>query len=140
LQLKSRLNPQGGFVDATVPDSASARDFNNNVSAYLEARKTDPEKAPALADALRGQLAEWHQAAQIVSTRLAERSPRLKDVAKFANGVLHAIEQTENALLVLEKPHPKKCPPRTPKPHVTNSSPPLAEPSRRTPPPWIFPP
>ncbi|MDR0352890.1 MAG: beta-N-acetylhexosaminidase [Opitutaceae bacterium] len=103
LQLKSRLNPLGGFVDATVPDSASARDFNNNVSAYLETRKTDPEKAPALADALRGQLAEWHQAAQSVSTRLAERSPRLKDVAKFANGVLYAIEQTENALLVLEK-------------------------------------
>lgn len=102
LQLKSRLNPLGGFVDGTLPDSASSRDFNANVAAFLAARESEPAKAAALSGALHNQIADWHRSAGIVINRVAPHSPRLKDLVPFADGIQYALEQADGSLLALD--------------------------------------
>jgi len=115
LQLGSRLNPLGGFVDATPPDSATARHFNETVEAYLAARKTDPAKAAELARALTHQLFLWQDAAKVVRACIVEKSPRLKDVAEFAGGVEQVIGLARGALTILNEFEPSLSEKLTPK-------------------------
>ena len=99
----TQQTPLDGLVDATVTDSASARQFNADVAAYLAARKTDLKKAAQLFEKIDAQFNSWISASDIVATQLDGLSPHLTLAAYYAVGVRTACLNGQFALRVLEK-------------------------------------
>jgi len=117
---KTQQTPLVGLVDAVVTDSASARQFNADVAAFLEERKiveahkTPPKKAAQILNKIDIQIQYWQDASEAIATQLATSSPQLKAVAEYADRASRACKQAEIALTILsyipdEQPHHSHC-------------------------------
>lgn len=107
LQRMSQFDTNGHFADATIPDSKSAREFNNTVAAFLASGAPSRPDSAALLAAIRKQLQAWHDAAHIVAGPLAAQSPRLTEPGKMAAAFAKSIHLAEAALDAIETQKPK---------------------------------
>jgi hexosaminidase len=84
----TQFSPLTTFADITVPDSASSREFNQMVDAYLFGATRDAD----LAARLKLQLETWREVGREISSTLAARSPRVKAIAPLAQALVTASE------------------------------------------------